>query len=215
MDFSWVLRNGDEIWAYTLAHIFLTIVPTLLGLVVSLPLGWLAATRKKSYGPVVGVTSLFYTIPSLALFVLMPRVLGTQILDPVNVIVALTIYTVALMVRVVADALLAVPTETKRAALAMGYSPLQLLTRIELPLCVPSLVAGLRVVVVSNISIVTMAALVGVAQLGSLFTLGFTRRSLVPVIVGLVICVVLAFTCDRLLAIAGRLVSPWQRKGAM
>lgn len=215
MDLSWVLRNADMIWGYTLSHLYFTLVPTLLGLVISLPLGWLAAARKVTYGPVVGVTSLFYTIPSLALFVLMPKVLGTKILDPVNVVVALTIYTVALLVRVVADALLAVPAETKTAAVAMGYSPLQLLTRIELPLCVPSLVSGLRVVVVSNISIVTMAALVGVSQLGSLFTLGFTRRSLVPIVVGLVICVALAFACDRLLAVAGRLVSPWQRKGAM
>lgn len=215
MDLSWVLRNADMIWGYTLSHLYFTLVPTLLGLVISLPLGWLAAARKVTYGPVVGVTSLFYTIPSLALFVLMPKVLGTKILDPVNVVVALTIYTVALLVRVVADALLAVPAETKTAAVAMGYSPLQLLTRIELPLCVPSLVSGLRVVVVSNISIVTMAALVGVSQLGSLFTLGFTRRFLVPIVVGLVICVALAFACDRLLAAAGRLVSPWLRKGAM
>ncbi len=215
MDLEWIPRNATMILHLLATHIWLTIIPTAIGLAVSVPLGRIAAKHSRLYVPIVQTTSLFYTIPSLALFVLLPKILGTRILDPVNVVVALTIYTVALLVRNVADALISVPSNTRQAAQAMGYSSGQLFWHVELPMCIPALISGLRVVVVSNVSIVTMAALIGVDQLGSLFTLGFTRRLYLPIIVGLIVCLFLAVVLDRLLDVLGRVLSPWQRKGAM
>ena len=149
-------------------------VPLVLGLLVAVPLGWLARQYRWLYTPLVVGTGLLYTIPSLALFILMPLLLGTRILDPLNVVVAMTIYTVALLVRTVADAPgVPCPTRSSPSATAMGLGPLRRLFTVELPLAVPVISAGLRVAAVSNVSIVSVAALIGVPQLGSLFTDGF------------------------------------------
>ena len=215
MRLDWVIDNAGLIGELTLAHLWLTLLPTLLGLAISIPLGYVAYRNSKLYTWVVGTTSLFYTIPSLALFILLPKVLGTKILDPINIIVALTIYTIALLVRVIADGLASVSSDVVMAADGMGLSKAQAFFRVELPIAVPAILSGLRVVVVSNISIVTMAAVIGITQLGTLFTLGFTRRLFVPIIVGLLVCVVLALILDRCLVLLGRVVTPWSQKGAL
>ena len=211
MGWDWVVRNAAEIWSLTVTHVWLTAVSTLLGLALSLPLGYLAHRYPRWHLPIVGGTSLFFTFPSLALFILLPKILGTRILDPVNVIVALVIYTVALLTRVVADGLGAVPPEAEQAAEGMGYTSLQRLIRVQLPLATPAILSGLRVVVVTNISIATMAAVIGVAQLGTLFTIGFSRNLLTPIIVGLFVCLILALVSDRLIVVAGRVLTPWAR----
>ena len=125
--------------------------------VIALPLGWLARRYRWLYPPLIVGAGLLYTIPSLALFILLPGFLGTQILDPVNVVVALTIYTVALLVRMVADGLGAVPDDVTQAATAMGYTRVARFFRVELPLAVPVIAAGLRVAAVTNVSIVSVA----------------------------------------------------------
>lgn len=209
MSWDWVVRNSGEIWSLTLTHVWLTAVSTLVGLALSIPLGYLAHRFPKWHLTIVGGTSLFFTFPSLALFILLPKILGTRILDPVNVIVALIIYTVALLTRVVADGLGAVPPEAEQAAEGMGYTRAQRFIRIQLPLATPAILSGLRVVVVTNISIATMAAVIGVAQLGTLFTIGFSRNLLTPIIVGLLVCLVLALVSDRILVILGRIFTPW------
>jgi osmoprotectant transport system permease protein len=158
-------------------------------------------------------TGLLYTIPSLALFSLMPLVLGTTILDPLNVVAAMTIYTVALLTRTVADALAAVPAPVTAAATAMGLAPLRRLATVELPLAVPVISAGLRVAAVSNVSIVSVAAVIGVSQLGSLFTDGFQRNFIDPIVTGLLACVLLALFFDALILGLTRLATPWQRAG--
>jgi osmoprotectant transport system permease protein len=211
---DWVLGHLDDIWSYTVQHAWLAGLPLLIGLLLAVPLGWLSRQYGWLYTPLVVGTGLLYTIPSLALFILMPLILGTNILDPVNVIVAMTLYTLALLVRTVADALRAVPDTVIASATAMGLRPMRRLFTVELPLAVPVISAGLRVAAVSNVSIVSVAALIGVPQLGSLFTDGFYRDFLDPIVAGLVACVVLALLFDVLIVLATRLLTPWLRTGA-
>ena len=210
---DWIGSHLDDIWSLTLQHAWLSAVPTLLGLLVSIPLGWLARRWTWAYVPVVAGTGLLYTIPSLALFILMPLLLGTQVLDPVNVVVAMTIYTIALLTRTVADALASVPDDVVAAARAMGFGGVRRFFTVDLPLAVPVIGAGLRVAAVSNVSIVSVAALIGVQQLGSLFTDGFQRDFLDPIVAGVVGCVLLALVFDLLVVLATRLLTPWQRAG--
>jgi osmoprotectant transport system permease protein len=209
---NWISSNLDRIVSLTVSHAWLTVIPTVLGLLLALPLGWWAHRSKRGYAAIVGVAGLLYTIPSLALFILLPVLLGTKILDPINIIVALTCYTLALLVRVVADGLSSVPHDTVAAAEAMGYRGWQRLLLVELPVAVPVIAAGLRVAVVSNVSIVTMAALLGIPQLGSLFTQGFQLRLFVPLVTGVLLCVVLAVILDGLIIVGNKLLTPWRQR---
>jgi osmoprotectant transport system permease protein len=211
---GWIPRNVDLIARLTVEHLWLALLPVLLGLVISLPMGWLATRNASVRTVVITVTGLLYTVPSLALIVLMPLVLGIQILDPLNVVVALTIYSVALLVRSVADALDAVPSVVTAAATAMGFTPLRRFIGVELPLAVPVVVAGLRVAAVSNMSLVTVGALVGLGGLGQLFTEGFQRSIPAEIITGIVLVLLLALVVDVAVLLLGRAVTPWTRVGA-
>lgn len=214
MNFQWIAREMDQILSLLGSHLVLTVVPVVLGLVIALPLGW-AAHRSGRVRPVLLATSgLLYTVPSLALFVLLPAVLGTKILDPVNVVVALTVYTIALLVRTVADGLESVPGDTVQAASAMGYRSLHRFLAVELPVAVPVIAAGLRVAVVSNVSIVSIAAVIGTPQLGLLFTQGAQLQFLTPIIVGIVLCLLLAVALDALIILIGRWLTPWTPREA-
>lgn len=208
---TWFLDHLDEVGSYLLQHLFLAGVPLLIGLLVSLPLGWAARRYGWLYPTLITGSGLLYTIPSLALFILLPGIIGTRILDPVNVLVAMTLYTVALLVRTVADGLGAVPKDVEMSATAMGYRPFARLVQVELPLAIPVIAAGLRVAAVSNVSIVSVAALIGVPQLGSLFTDGFNRNFLTPILVGVIACIVLALALDVLIVLVSRALTPWLR----
>jgi osmoprotectant transport system permease protein len=211
---KWFLGHLDQVWQLMLSHAVLALIPLVVGLLLAIPLGWLAKRYRVLYSPLIAGTGLLYTIPSLALFILMPLVLGTGILDPVNVVVALTIYTVALLVRTVADGLGSVPDEVVQAATAMGIGRVRRFWSVELPLAVPVIAAGLRVAAVSNVSIVSVAALLGIPQLGSLFTDGFARNFLDPIAVGILACMVLALVMDLGILLLSRAVTPWLRTGA-
>ncbi|GLZ54788.1 ABC transporter permease subunit [Actinomycetospora sp. NBRC 106378] len=200
---------GADILPLAAEHIVLALVPVLLGLVISLPLGWWAWSSRGARRILLPLTGVLYTIPSLALFVVMPLVLGTRILDPVNVVVALTIYAVALLVRSVVDGLDEVPGEVLTAGVAMGYRPLGLLFGVQLPLAVPVLVAGVRVAAVSSFSLVAVGAIIGQGALGTLFTQGFERFYTAQIVFGLVSILVLALVIDGLLMLLGRLLAPW------
>jgi osmoprotectant transport system permease protein len=208
---TWILDHLDDIGEYTLQHAWLAGLPLLLGLAIALPLGWVARRWSWAYTPVVVGTGLLYTIPSLALFILMPLFLPTNILDPLNVVVAMTVYTVALLTRTVADGLGAVPDDVVAAATAMGLRRVRLLLTVELPLAVPVIAAGMRVAAVSNVSIVSVAALIGVPQLGSLFTDGFYRDFLDPIVAGVVASVLLALLFDLVILAAAWTLTPWTR----
>jgi osmoprotectant transport system permease protein len=207
-------ENRDQVLSWFGYHAWLAAVPVVLGLIISLPLGWLAVRKGWLYAPVVGIAGVLYTIPSIALFVILPNLIGTKILDPINVAVALTIYTVALLVRVVADGLSAVPDSVAQAATAMGYRRFQRLVRVELPIAVPVIAAGLRVASVSNVSLVAVAATIGVPELGQLFTTGFQLSYFAPILLGIVLCVALAMAFDTVIVVATRLLTPWQRAGS-
>jgi osmoprotectant transport system permease protein len=213
MNWSWIPRNLELIGELTLQHLWLALLPVLLGLVISVPLAWLATRAPAARVVLVTVTGLLYTVPSLALIVMLPLVLGLGILSPLNVVVALTVYTVALLVRSIADALDAVPSVVVAAATAMGYTPLRRFVAVELPLAVPVTVAGLRVAAVSNMSLVTVGAIVGIGGLGVLFTDGFQRDIPAEILTGIVLVMVLALVVDALLLAAGRAVTPWARVG--
>jgi osmoprotectant transport system permease protein len=208
---TWAWDHLGEVLGLTVQHTYLAGVPLILGLLIALPLGWLARRYKGLYPVLIIGTGLLYTIPSLAMFIMLPFLLGTQILDPINVIVAMTIYTIALLVRTVADGLGSVPDEVNQSATAMGYKRVRRFVSIELPLAVPVISAGLRVAAVSNVSIVSVAALIGVPQLGSLFTDGFDRAFMEPIIVGVIACVLLALLFDGAILFLTRLATPWQR----
>jgi osmoprotectant transport system permease protein len=210
MTLDWILENLPLIGDLTLSHLWLTLTPTILGLVVSLPFGWWAHRSRRGRPFIVGAAGLLYTIPSLALFIILPTILGTRILDPINIVIALTVYTVALLVRVISDGLSSVPVDAVQAAEAMGYRSWQRLVLVELPVAVPVIAAGLRVAVVSNVSIVTMAALLGIPQLGTLFTQGFQLRLLLPLVTGILLCVILAVVLDLLIVRLGSLATPWR-----
>lgn len=203
----------DLSWLW--AHTWLSVVPVLLGLAVSLPLGWLARRHKVLYPPLMTITGVLYTVPSIALFVLIPPLLGLDPLSPLQVPIALTLYSVALLVRVVADGLASVPEDTLQAATALGFTPLGRFFRVELPIAVPVISAGLRVAVVANVSIVAVAGTIGMANLGALFDQGFKlstdRPYYPPIVLGIVLCVLLALVLDLLVVALDRVLTPWRR----
>jgi osmoprotectant transport system permease protein len=208
---DWFTSHIDDVWDLFVEHAYLAGVPLLLGLLIALPVGWLARRYSWLYPPLIIGTGLLYTLPSLAVFILLPGILHTQILDPNNVLVAMTIYTVALLVRTVADGLGAVPDDVRLAANAMGYRPIRRLLGVELPLAVPVISAGLRVAAVSNVSIVSVAAIIGVEQLGSLFTDGFNRDFFAPIVTGIIACGVLSLLFDVIIVVITWLLTPWAR----
>jgi osmoprotectant transport system permease protein len=208
---TWFIDHLDEVLSRGLQHAYLAGVPLVIGLLLALPLGWLARRYKALYAPVTAGFGLLYTIPSLALFVILPGFLGIPILDPVNVLVAMTIYTVALLVRTVADGLGAVPDHVQQAATAMGYTRVKRFFAIELPLAVPVISAGLRVAAVSNVSIVSVGTILGINQLGLFFSDGFNRDFYDPLFVGIGACIVLALLFDAVIIVLTRVFTPWLR----
>jgi osmoprotectant transport system permease protein len=194
-----------------LTHAWLAVLPLIIGLVLAIPLGWLASRYRRVYPGVINLAGLLYTLPSVALFVIMPSIIHTKILSPINVVVALTIYTVALLVRVIADALIAVPDDVRAAAVAMGFTGAGRFLRVDLPIAVPVIVAGLRVAAASNVGLVSVGALIGVNQLGSLFTEGFTLDVGSTVLLGILLCVLLALILDTTIVLIGRRLTTWQR----
>ncbi len=211
LDWAWVQRNLMMIARLLGEHTVLAILPVLAALVVSIPLGYLVYRTGKVSNGILAVLGVIYSIPSLALFVALPVVLGTQILDPLNVGVALAIYSLALLVRSVVDGLRSVPAAVKQSASAVGFGWFRRLLRVELPLAMPVIFAGLRVVTVSNIALVSVAVLVGSGALGQLFSIGYNRFFYTPLIVGLVLSVVLALLADLIILLIQRGVLPWAR----
>ena len=211
---DWFLANLDFVWLHTRLHLFQAVVPLLLGLIVAVPFAQLARLNAVVGSVLLTGSSILYTIPSLAMFVFLPVVLGTRVIDPVNVIVALAIYAFSLLVRSTLDALNSIDDGVRQAAVAMGYTPVRRFLTVDLPLSLPVLFAGLRVVSVTNISLVSVGALIGVPSLGTLFTDGLFRSFPTEIAVGIIIILLLALVMDLLLGLAERLLTPWTRKAA-
>ena len=211
---QWFLAHIDDVLRLSALHLYQSVLPLLIGVLIALPLAQLVRGRPKIRGFVLSGGSLLYTIPSLALFVTLPAILGTRILDMANIIVALTIYAVALMLRVAIDAFDSVDDGVRQAAVAMGYRPLRRFLTVDLPLSVPVLIAGLRVVSVSNISMVSVGALIGVENLGFFFSDGLRRFFLTEIVVGILATLVLAFVMDLFFVLLQRGLTPWLRGGS-
>jgi osmoprotectant transport system permease protein len=208
---NYLLTHLDDAWELTLIHLWLSLLPLLLGLLIAVPLGAFVH-RTRTLRRITTITaSIIFTIPSLALFVVLPLVIPTRILDQANVIVALTLYTVALLVRAVPEALDALPPAVLDAATAVGYTPLKRIIKVELPLAVPVLVASLRVVAVTNISMVSVGSVIGIGGLGTWFTEGYQADKSDQIIAGIIAIFVLAIVIDTLIMLAGKLATPWVR----
>lgn len=211
MNWGWIGSNLGLIGGRILEHLALTAPPIVIGLVLSIPLGYAASRSRLWRSILLSIGGILYTIPSIALLVLVPVVLGLAILNPLNLVFALSIYAVAIMVRSAADAFASVPQDVLASATAIGFSPRQRFFAVELPLAVPVLLAGIRVVSVSTVSLASVGALIGIDQLGSFFTDAFQRSFPTEAIVGLVCILALAAVYDVILSRIGRAITPWNR----
>ncbi|MCH9667214.1 MAG: ABC transporter permease [Actinomycetia bacterium] len=208
---TYLLNNLDTAWALTVIHLRLSLIPVVLGLLIAVPLGALVQRTTALRRLTTVTASIVFTIPSLALFVVLPLIIPTRILDEANVIVALTLYTTALLVRAVPEALDAVPEPVRDAATAVGYRPLTRLLKVDLPLAVPVLIASLRVVAVTNISMVSVGSVIGIGGLGTWFTEGYQSNKSGQIIAGIVAIFLLAIIIDTLIMLAGKALTPWVR----
>ncbi|MDP9027343.1 MAG: ABC transporter permease subunit [Actinomycetota bacterium] len=211
MNWVWIGSNLDLIGGRILEHLALTAPPILIGLVLSIPLGYAASRSKVWRSILLSLGGILYTIPSIALLVLVPVIFGFLILDPLNLVFALSIYAVAIMVRSSADAFAAVSRDVAASATATGFSRWQRFIGVELPLAGPVLLAGLRVVSVSTVSIASVGAVTGIDQLGSFFTDAFQRSFLTEAVVGIVAILLIAALYDVILSRVGALLMPWNR----
>ena len=205
---DWVRTHGDVIWAATRQHIELTAIAVLLGLALSFPLALLARRWRWLQTPILSATGILYTIPSLALFALLVPWTG---LSRTTSEIGLVGYTLLILVRNILAGLDGVPADVKEAAVGMGFSPARQLFRIELPLAMPVIVAGIRIATVTTIGLVTVTALIGQGGLGQLILDGLIRDFRSPLVVGAGLSVGLAVVADLGLALVQRLLSPWSR----
>jgi osmoprotectant transport system permease protein len=208
-DWSWVSGHIGYFLSLSRTTLYLALVAVLLGLVISAPLGVLAVRIRRTYPPLLAVTTVLYALPSLAAFAFLVSFTG---LTDTTVLIPLTTYTLAILVRSVADGLSSVPDEVRLAATAMGYRPLRRLVAVEIPAAVPVILAGVRVATVSSLSLATVGALIGVDTLGQLFTAGENAGFLTEIISGVVIVGLWALVLDLVLQGTGRLLAPWARR---
>ncbi len=212
-EWSWVVRNADRIWSATLEHLVLTGTSIAIGLAVSVGLAIIALRRPSTYGPIIGLGGLLYTIPSLALFALLAPFTG---LGHTTAVVALVTYTILVLVRNIVTGIRGVPPEVVEAARGMGLRDRQILWRVEVPLAMPVIIAGLRVASVTVIGLVTVTALLGLGGLGRFILSGFRVLPVHPtqIVVGTVLSVVLAVVVDLALLSAQHALTPWSRRSS-
>lgn len=208
---NWIWSNTDYILDKTIVHLGLSVPPVILAFVISLPIGWAANRYTRLRGIVLAVAGLFYAVPSFALLVVLPGLIGYSIRSNTNLIIGLTLYGIALMVRSVADGLQSVEADVRQSATAVGYSGWQRFWRVEIPLAGPVLLAGLRVVLVSTISLATVGGILGINGLGLLFNDGLQRDIMAEIVAGIVLTIVMALVLDGLLVLLGRALMPWTR----
>ena len=208
---SWISGHVDIITAALVQHIQLTLIAVVVGLVLAVPLGLVAWRSRVFRGPIFSLTGILYTIPSLALFSALVPFTGFTILTSE---IGLVSYTLLILIRNIVVGLNSVPDDVREAAQGMGYRPLAELVRIDLPLAIPAILAGVRIATVTTIGLVTVTALIGEGGLGSLIYDGLLRDFKTPLVVGTVLSVALAVVADLSLAGAERVITPWSRARA-
>ena len=212
-DVDYVTDNWDSILSYTAEHVRLTVAAVVLGSLIALPLALVARRTRLLAGPVLGLSSIVYTIPSLAMFAFLAPFTGP--LSATTVLIGLTLYTLVILVRNFLTGLQSVPADVREAARGMGYGPARLFAQVDLPLALPAFMAGLRIATVSTVALTTVGVITGHGGLGQLIIGGFNSNFYrAEIVTGALGCVLLALTADVLLAGLQRLVTPWTRAGA-
>jgi osmoprotectant transport system permease protein len=207
---SYVTSNWDQIQGDLVQHILLSVLAIAIGTAISIPLAVLAWRFRVIRAPVFGVASTLYIIPSLALFAILGPITGF-VASYTTAEIALVGYTLLILIWNTVAGLDAVPEDAREAATALGYAPTAALIKVDLPLALPYIFAGLRVATATIIGLVTVTALIGLGGLGQQITYGFNIAYNTPIIVGLVLSIALAAVADLLLVGAQRLVVPWAR----
>lgn len=206
---NWLRGNWEQVVDLAGEHLLLSLPAIALSILIAVPIGRLAFRRPRIGTPVLGLATMLYAVPALPLLIVIPIVLSVPLRSRTTMVVALTVYGVALLVRTAADAFGAVDRQVRDAAVAVGHSPRSVFWKVDLPLATPVLISGIRVMSVSTIGLVTIGALIGVPSLGHLLTDGFQRGIGAEVATGVLATVVLAIVIDAALLIAGRLLTPW------
>ena len=210
IDWDWVGRNLDQIIDRTWQHLGLTAISVLLGLVISVGLAVVALRWRWTYPPITWVTGLLYTIPSLALFALLVPIVG---LNATNAVIALTSYTLLIIIRNLVAGIDGVPASVMEAADGMGYTRQGRFWRMEVPLALPVIIAGLRIATVTTVGLVTVTAVLGLGGYGFFILRGLNTFFWTQILVGVVLSVVLATLLDVGFVWLERLLSPWARRG--
>jgi osmoprotectant transport system permease protein len=209
-DPGYVTDNWSTIVGHLGQHVRLTVGAVVLGTLIALPLALLARRTRLLSGPVLSLSSIVYTIPSLAMFSFLAPITGP--LSATTVLVGLTLYTLVILVRNFLTGLQSVPADVREAARGMGYSPARLFVQVDLPLALPAFMAGLRIATVSTVALTTVGVITGNGGLGQLIIGGFNSNFYrAEIVTGAVGCVLLALVADVLLAGAQRLLTPWTR----
>ena len=209
---NWLSGSWALIGELTLTHLTIAVPAIIASLLIAVPVGAWAQSSKGVGGAVLSILTVLYAVPSLPLLIVIPVLSGVALRSRVNMVVVLTIYGIAVLIRQCAEAFAAVPVDVLESADALGMSRLRRFCTVELPLAVPVIVSGTRVVITSTVSLVTIGAFIGVRSLGTLFTDGFQRGLTVEVLAGLVMTIALALLLDALAVGLGALVTPWRRK---
>ncbi|WP_405743641.1 ABC transporter permease [Streptomyces sp. NBC_01525] len=208
---AYLRTRSHELLDATVQHIGITVASVVLGLLIAFPLALLARRRRAVAGAVLGLTTVLYTIPSLAMFALLTPVFGVSV---AVVVTGLVLYSLTILVRNILTGLDAVPAEVREAARGMGYGPVRMLFGVELPLALPALVAGIRIATVSTVAMTTIGSVVGFGGLGNLIASGLEGFFKAEVLTASVLCVLLAVAADLLLMTVQRLLTPWTRPRA-
>lgn len=208
-DFDWVVNNLDQLAERIGQHLVVTFIAVTVGFVISFGLALMVRRYPPIYGPILAVSGILYAIPSIALFVLFIPITGLSLLTAE---IALVSYTLVILVRNIVTGLRGVPADVIEAATGMGYSNAQLLWRVELPIAMPIIVAGLRIAIVTTIGLVTIATLIGMGGLGYLIVnIGVRQRFPTATITGVVVVVLLSTVIDGALVALQRWITPWAR----
>lgn len=211
---NWLAQNWAQVGELAWEHLRLCLPAIALAVIIAVPIGRLSFRFGRLGGALTSTATLLYAIPALPMLIVVPAVAGVPLRSPANMVITLTLYGIALLVRSAADGFASVDRAVRDSSVAIGHSPLAAFWRVDLPLALPVILAGVRVVAVSTVSLVTVGALIGVSSLGTLLTDGFQRGIFAEVLTGIVATIALALLVDAALLLLGRALMPWRRARA-
>lgn len=209
VEWSWIPEHGPLLWEKTIEHTQLTIIAVVVGLLISFPLGVFAYRHTRWYPSIASVTGFLYTIPSLALFAFLVPYTG---LSFTSAEIGLVGYTLLILIRNIVAGLQGVPGDAREAATGMGYTRSQLLWRVELPIALPVIIAGIRLATVTTIGLVTVTAFIGLGGYGSIIRAGFLELDSTQLVIGGLLSMIMAIIVDGLLVVSERALTPWARR---